>query len=490
MSRLEKRLWGLVALLALVVGIVGGYRHRQPLIRLAGHAPLIGPTVQSRFPGSFAADPTGHEHDGLVDYWTCSMHPSVRRDEPGTCPICSMDRVPVYPPGAGPPGESARATGAASAAGTTGPGDAGAGASDPGVTPEDRATFRIDPTWQQAIAVTTARVARRDLTESLRTVGRVTYDENRLVDVNLKLSGWIRQLHVAETGQLVEAGEPLFDLYSPELVSAQREYLLALDNVERVASSPEPEVVERARSLADAARRRLLLWDLTPDQVDRIASGDGVVDALPIVSPATGYVVEKMAVEGMRVDPGMRLYRIADLSTVWVLADVYESDLSFVREDQPATMRLAYEPGRTWRGRVDHVYPTLEPSTRTVKVRLVFPNADLTLRPEMYADVFLERRVASVLAVPREAVLDLGSRKVVFVDLGEGRLQAREVATGPEVAGSVPIRAGLQEGDRVITSGNFLVDAESKVRGVVPLPVQEDPGRSGARPPGGRDGRS
>ena len=479
MSRFEKTGWKIVGVFTIVVILATGFRYHDPIVRFVGHAPIVGSWVQARFPDAFGqvAMPE-HEHEDLIAYWTCSMHPSVHLTGPGTCPICSMDLVPVYAAGAAPAG--------AATAGQPGqtpsmPGMSGMGG-QPTATPEERATLTIDPTWQQALAVTTAPVERRRLSNTIRTVGIVTHDENRLVDVNLRISGWITRLWVAETGQLVEPGQTLFELYSPELVSTQREYLLAVESLERVSASPEPEIVARARSLVEAARRRLLLWDLEPEQIRRLAEGGEVIDELPIVSPAGGYVLEKMAVEGMSVTPGMRLYRIAALDTVWVLADIYESELPFVATGQPATLRLPHDPERIWRGRVDYLYPTLEASTRTLKARLVVDNPSLALRPNMYVDVTIEKENAPVLAVPREAVLDLGERQVVFVDLGGGRLQAREVLAGQDVGGWVAVHAGLEEGDVVVTSGQFLIDAESKIRGVVPLPLPERSSRQDPLP--------
>ena len=314
------------------------------------------------------------------------------------------------------------------------------------------------------MGVTSAPAERRSLTETLRAVGRITYDENRMVDVNLKLSGWIQKLYVAEMGQLVQEGQPLLELYSPDLLATQRDYLIALETLESLGESPEPEIIERAESLVAAARRRLLLWDLTPEQVAHLGTTREVLDELPIISPAGGYVVAKHAVEGMFVNPGMRLYQIADLDTVWALIDIFEIDLPFVDVGQTTTLSLAYDPERTWRGRVDYIYPNVESQTRTVKLRVVLENPDLTLLPDMYVDVVLEKSTGPVLALPREAVLDFGTRQVVYVDLGNGRLQAREVATDPEVGGYVPITAGLDEGELVVTSGHFLIDAESKVR--------------------------
>lgn len=343
---------------------------------------------------------------------------------------------------------------------------------------EQTASFRVDSGWQQAIGVRTAPVGPRELTATIRLPGRVSVDETRLVDVNLRTAGWIERLSVEETGQYVVAGQKLLDLYSPELVTAQRDLLLAIDGAHELVGSPSAEARERSAALVEASRRRLLRLGLTEDQVDEGVEGGGLHETLPILSPSDGFVLEKMAVQGMRVEPGMRLFQIADLSTVWVLADVYEGDAAFAQLGLEAVFRLAYEPERSWRGRVDYVYPTLDRASRSIRVRFVFPNTGLELRPEMYGDLVIRRTTSAALAIPAEAVLDLGTRQVVFVDLGEGRLQAREVALGPATGGWYPVRAGLSLGDLVVVSGNFLIDAESKVRGVVPLPIGGEEARS------------
>jgi len=462
--RTQRLLRAALALIVAAVALGAAISYRQPLLRLASHVPVADRLVARFAPelAGGASDATAeHEHESLIEYWTCSMHPSVNLSEPGSCPICGMSLIPIYAeePLTGDEAMTGMNPGAAAQGDT---------ASQPS---GQRSTFRIDSTWQQAIGVTTAPAERRTLTETLRTVGRITYDENRIVDVNLKLSGWIQKLYVAETGQLVQEGQPLLEFYSPDLLATQRDYLIALDTLESLRESPEPEIIERAESLVAAARRRLLLWDLTAEQVNHLGETREVLDELPIISPARGYVIEKHAVEGMFVNPGMRLYQIADLDTVWALVDIFEIDLPFVREGQMTTLSRTYDPEHTWQGRVDYIYPTVESKTRTVKLRVVLENPDLKLLPDMYVDVVLEKRTGPVLALPREAVLDLGTRQVVYVDLGGGRLQAREVATDPEVGGYVPITAGLEEGERVVTSGHFLLDAESKLRGIVPLPV-------------------
>lgn len=424
---------------------------------------------ETLFGGAGAEDPhAGHAHEGEVAYWTCPMHPSVKAKEPGACPICGMDLTPV--PKAGAAG--------------------GAGASNvPGF-------ITLTPWQQQLIGVTTAPVERRALQTTLRTVGRVDYDETRLADVNLKISGWIQKLYVDYTGKPVKKGQPIFTLYSPELVSTQEEYLLALRTLEKLESGggvrdlavleatgeaagnpgpargpsdlPRQEAVERTQSLLKAARRRLLLWDLTDAQIRKLETNGEPQTTVTIHAPASGVVVDKMAVDGMYVKPGMRLYRIAELDTVWVYADIYEYELGFVREGQPATMMLSYLPEETFRGKVDYIYPYLDPKTRTAKVRLKVPNPGLRLRPDMYADVVLEADAGEQLAVPENAVLFSGTRRVVFVDLGEGRFQPRQVRVGAKLGGYYPVlEGGVKAGERVATSANFLLDSESRLKNVM-----------------------
>ena len=323
----------------------------------------------------------------------------------------------------------------------------------------------------------------------LRTVGRVVYDETKLSDVNLKITGWIQKLYADYTGKLIEKGQPLFDLYSPELVSTQEEYILALETLEKLrrfvteeetalllsnpsgypvtAALVQKEAIQKTESLVSAAKRRLLLWDLTEAQILTLREAGEPQTFITIYSPSTGVVVEKMAVEGMYVNPGMQLYRIADLSTIWVYADLYEYELALVREGLAATMTLSYNPGRTFEGNVDYIYPYLETKTRTAKVRLIFPNLDLQLRPGMYVNVGLKVDLGEQIAVPESSVLYSGRRRIVFVDVGSGRFQPREVTLGAKVEDYYHVLAGVEDGERVVTSGNFLIDSESKLKSAI-----------------------
>jgi Cu(I)/Ag(I) efflux system membrane fusion protein len=362
---------------------------------------------------------------GAIAYYTCSMHPSVRRHGPGTCPICSMDLTPVT------------------------------------VEELETGAITIDAGRRQLIGVRTGFVTRGPLAVSVRAVGLVRYDETRLADVSLKYQGWVRSLAVNQTGQPVRAGEQLFTLYSPDLYAAQEEYLTALaaQRAARAGASPE-----RADYLVAAARRRLRLWDIADTQIAELGRRGSPWEAIPILSPATGFVIEKNVVEGAAVEPGARLYRTAALDPVWVEAEVYESELGLVAVGQPATITVPSEPGRRMPASVTFVYPYLDPRTRTLRVRLEVPNADLTLRPDMYVDVQLTTSLGERLIVPESAVLYAGPRRLVFVDLGEGRLEPREIEVGAKGEGGYEVLTGLDEGERVVVSGTFLVAAESRLK--------------------------
>jgi Cu(I)/Ag(I) efflux system membrane fusion protein len=324
-------------------------------------------------------------------------------------------------------------------------------------------SVQLSPTQRQLIGVTYGTVEKRPLIKMIRTVGRVEYDERRLAEVTLKIAGWIHDLFVDHTGKRIKKGQPLLTIYSPELVSAQEEYLLALRTRERLKESRVPGALGSAESLVKVSRNRLLLWDLTAAQIRTLeASGKPQLYQM-IYSPVTGYVIEREALKGQRVEPGKTLYKIADLSTIWVQADIYEYELPFIREGQEATITLAYYPGAVWRGTIDYIYPYLETETRTNKVRFVFPNPDHKLKPGMYANMELKVNLGEKLVVPESAVLHSGVRKLVFIDRGEGRFEPREVSLGVQADEYWEVVDGLKEKERIAKSGNFLIDSESKL---------------------------
>ncbi len=342
----------------------------------------------------------------------------------------------------------------------------------------------VDPAKQQLMGMRLAEASYQTLDKTLRTVGRVEYDERKVKQINVKTEGWIERLYVDFTGKPVKRGEPLFTIYSPELVSTQEEYLLALEAKRRLASSPHHHVAASGDSLLEAARRRLLLWDITPEQIAELERNGRPTKALTLVSPIDGFVIEKMALEGMRVEPSMTLYKIADLSTVWVYADIYEYELPLVRVGQEATVRLSYHPGQAFHGRVVYVYPYLDSKTRTAKVRFELANtSDWKLKPGMFADVELKVPLGRRLAVPREAVLDSGIRQIVFVEKGDGHFESKEVTLGMRVDGQQEILSGLKPGARVVASANFFLDSESKLRESMGL-MAGMPGMERMRMPG------
>ena len=340
----------------------------------------------------------------------------------------------------------------------------------------------LTPWQRQLIGVTTAPVEKKSMQSTLRTVGRVAYDETRLADVNLRIRGWIEELYVDYTGKQVRKGQPLFALYSPELVSTQEEYLLALHTLRSMESDTgedniSREAIARQHSLLNAARRRLQLWDLNEAQINALDEERQAQRTVTIYAPAAGIIIDKMAVEGMYVTPAMRLYRIASLDVVWVHADVYEYELSQVHEGQRATVELPYMPGKSFQGRVDYIYPYMETKTRTARIRIQVPNKDGVLKPDMYADVLLTTASDTQLAVPENAVLFSGLRRVVFVDLGGGRFQPREIRLGARMGESYQVLDGLKEGELVVTSAHFLLDSESKLKNVMAsmaMPYEEE----------------
>jgi Cu(I)/Ag(I) efflux system membrane fusion protein/cobalt-zinc-cadmium efflux system membrane fusion protein len=376
--------------------------------------------------------PSGPPRERKVKYWVSPMDPGYVSDKPGKAP-CGMDLVPVYEEEAG----SAR-----------------------------EGVITVDPGVIQSMGVRTAPAELKPLTRRIRAVGRVTFNERRLYQVTTKIGGWVERLYVNAAGDPVRRGQPLVSLYSPELVSAQRELLLARDNLGALDQSDFPELKDSARRLYEAARERLRNWDIPAGEVEELLHTGRVKRELLLKAPVTGVVVKRLVTQGQMVQPGMPLLEVADLSTVWVEAEVYEYELPWVKVGQHAHITLSYLPGETFHGQVDYLYPFLQGETRTARVRLVVPNPKLRLKPDMFAQVDLVApAAAATVVVPSEAILDTGERQHVFVALGQGRFEPRPVKLGVRGdEGLVEVREGLRPGEEVVTSAQFLLDSESRFR--------------------------
>ncbi|WP_149536688.1 efflux RND transporter periplasmic adaptor subunit [Siccirubricoccus phaeus] len=342
-------------------------------------------------------------------------------------------------------------------------------------------TVTVSPERVQMLGVRTEVAAERAMTRSIRAVGTIAVDERRLAVVAPRFEGWIQRLLVNETGQPVRRGQPLFEVYSPELAAAEQEYVIARQ-AEGAMAHADPAMRGGAAGIAAAALARLRNFDLPAEEVARLRRTGRVGSTLTLTSPMDGVVLEKTALQGMRFAPGDTLYRIADLSTVWLLADVFEQDLGLVRPGQEASIAMTAYPDRRFAGKVTFVYPTLNAATRTARVRVEIPNPDQLLKPDMYATVEIAAPLgtAPVVAVPDSAVLDSGTRQVVLVERAPGRYEPRAVQTGRRADGQVEIRQGIRAGEKVVVGANFLIDAESNLRAALqsfaaPAPGQEQP---------------
>ena len=470
-----------LVLLLLVVAVgEAAYIFRAPLIA------LWKPATTSPAPG-----------ERKILYWQDPMHPQYKSDKPGKAPDCGMDLVPVYEEEqakAAPQGErkilywqdamhpERR---------SDKPGKAADGmdlvpvyAEGPGIEGQPpEGGFRITAEKQQLIGVQYGEVTPQPLTRTIRAVARLTYNETRIVRIHSKIEGWIDRVYVDFTGQLVKKNQPLVDVYSPELVATQDEYLLALRAHDRLGDSSFKDVANGANSLLEAARRRLELWDVTDQQIAEIQNNKKPIKALTLYSPADGFVLVRNAFEKQRITPETELYSIADLSTVWAIVDFYEYEARDVQLGQEVALAVSSFPGRTFRGKVTYIYPQLDNTTRTLRVRVEFPNPDFTLKPDMYANAELKIDYGRRLSIPQEAVLDSGAEQVVFVALEGGYFESRKVQLGDRVDDRVIVLSGLKAGEKIVTSGNFLIDSESTLKSA--LSGMGMPGMDHAKPSGG-----
>ena len=328
-------------------------------------------------------------------------------------------------------------------------------------------TIRLTAGEVATFGITFGTVDVRPLEKTIRTVGLVEFDETRMAYVAPKFGGWVERLHVNFTGQPVRRGQPLLDVYSPELVTAQEELLLAARMAEMVGGSRVEDVAAGSRELLESARRRLRYWDITDEQIERLLTTGEVRKTLTLHAPVSGIVMEKDVFEGQAYQPGKNLYMIADLSEVWVNAEVFEADAALMREGMPAEISVAALPGRTFSGRVEYVYPTLESRTRSMRARIALENPGVQLKPGMYATVGFTSRVGDVLTVPATAVLYSGERAVAFVDMGGGEVMPHELELGVRGGDYVQVVSGVEPGQRVVTSAQFLLDSESNLAEVM-----------------------
>src|SRR3974390_135029 len=342
----------------------------------------------------------------------------------------------------------------------------------------------------QSIGVKFGVVSRKSLQDEIRTTGTVAIDETRLSYVQTRISGHIEKVFGDATYQYVRKGQPLFTLHSPELIAAEREYLLAKRNAKELSQSTVPGVASGVASLLDSTKDRMGQWNISDKEIARLESTGEVVDALEVDSPVAGYITERNALPNMMVQLDTRLYTVADLSVVWVLAQVFKKDLSHVRYGAPASLTVDSYPGRIFYGRVDFIYPDVDMTTRTSRVRMVFSNPKLTLTPGMFVNVNLEVPLGKQMVIPASGVLQSGTRQIVFVDRGAGYLEPRQVQLGQKAGEEYIVLGGLKAGERVVTSANFLVDSESQLQAAMGSFVPPPPGAGAAAAMNGHTGQS
>ncbi len=405
--------------LLLIIGMAGaGYVYRDWLLRVVSKEATQGKQSTER----------------KVLYWVDPMHPAYKSDKPGKAPDCGMDLVPMYASG------------------------------DQLATTLPPGTVQISAEKQQLIGVRYGQAEYRNVSKTLRTVGRLAYDETRVTHVHTRYEGWIDQVFVDFTGELVTKGQALVSIYSPELLQTQEEFLLARRGRAELGESPFPEAVFGANSLYEAARKRLESWDISEGQIGELERVGRPIRALPIYAPNGGFVIARNAFQKQRVTPETELYTIADLSNIWVVADIYEFEAPEVKLGQAASVTLTYLPGRAFHGKVNYIYPQLDSATRTLKVRIEVPNPGFALKPDMYANVELKIDYGRHVVVPQEAVLDSGAEQQVFVALDGGYFEPRRVEIGAKVDQDVIVLSGLKAREKIVTSANFLIDSESRLK--------------------------
>jgi membrane fusion protein, copper/silver efflux system len=407
-------------LITLAVGFVGGY----------------GWTRWRGAPQHSSAAPPARK----ILYWVDPMHPAYKSDKPGIAPDCGMKLVPVY--------EDDRKQ----------------------VDTPPAGAIHVSADKQQLIGVTYGTASFTTKTETIRAVGRVAQDETRLTRVHPRIEGWIAKTFVDYTGQLVGKGDPLLTIYSPDMLASEQELLLALRARDQMKAGPMKEAWGNSEMLLEATRRRLELFDLSRAQIDQVERTHTPIESITLFSPATGYVVARNAYPSQRVTPETELYTLSDLSRVWIMADVFETDISRIREGQNAVVTAPSGEAAAFSARVSYIQPQVDPQTRTMKVRLETANAGLRLKPDMFVNVQFPLAAARKLTVPADAVMDSGTKQTVYIDRGNGYLEPRAVQIGERMGDRIEIVAGLNADERIVTSGTFLIDSESRMQPTAAAP--------------------
>jgi Cu(I)/Ag(I) efflux system membrane fusion protein/cobalt-zinc-cadmium efflux system membrane fusion protein len=441
-------------------------------------AGLSGAFVSCQKPRSEAQAPAQKQ------IYHCPMHPNYLSDKPGTCPICGMKLVPVNVP-AQSSGPSGTVSGkkehkvlyyrdAMNPSHTSDkPGKAPDGMDMVPVYADDAGgeagEVKIDPTTVQNMGVAIETATARDLTKEIRVSGTIDFNETEISVVNTKIMGWVQKLYIDYTGQAVRKGQPLLTIYSPDLVSAQEEYLQAVHYLKNLPEGITSDARKGAEQLVESGKRRLENWDIPDKAIAVLEERNAPEKAMTIYSPSNGVVLEKMVVAGQNVMPGMPLYKVADLSVVWAIANVYQEDLPYVKVGTEATTEVPSIAGKTFQGKIQFVSPVLDATTKTAAVRIALRNtADYLLKPQMFANIMIQSPLSrNVLSVSQQAVIHTGTRNIVIVSLGNGYFKPQEVRLGMSANGYVQVLSGLAEGQTVVTSSQFLIDSESNLKKAV-----------------------
>ncbi|TWJ19745.1 efflux RND transporter periplasmic adaptor subunit [Geobacter argillaceus] len=405
--------------------------------------------------------------------YTCSMHPFIIKDKPGTCPICGMELIKKIDGAAGGGAQTAEQKQQADMLGHV----------------------SLSPTQRVMANVATVAVKRSSLNKEINAVGIVQFDQSRQAKVTAWIAGRIDQLHVNTVGSFVSKDKPVAEVYSPDLLATQQEYLLAIKSRDQLKNSPIPSISQNGEGLVASAKQRLMLFGVKENQIAELEKAGKPTIRLPIYTPLSGIVIEKMVQQGQYVNTGDALFNIADLSTVWVEVEVYENEFPNIHIGQQVEIRSQSFPGRPFTGRIAFIYPFLDPKTRTVKARVEMPNPGMKLKPDMFVNAIIKVPLGSAIVVPVTAVMDTGKRQVVWVESSPGMFEPRDVQVGQQTDDKIQILSGLNAGDKVAVSGGYLIDSESQLKGGggghENMPgMKMDDKKPAATAPGGHEGHS